>query len=170
MQGGPVLLNPLLPTSLCTVQAASAPQKTLPQGPFAPLSFLQTSTPAGCHGGGPGASLSHLIASLHLHRPPSSSQQTTNISWLQILPAQGVQLFGGHSYCLQSDADPVCKLSSSDPTTAKGTPENPKLTQSHPQVTPQPRCKETPSPPHSTAWAPPTTAALGMMELPKTLL
>lgn len=61
------------------------------------IAFPQTSVPAGYGRGGPGASLSHLIASLHPDRPPSSSQKTAKILQLQIptRKGSGCSLMGG---------------------------------------------------------------------------
>lgn len=153
---------------------STRPPRNPPHGdPLHLISFLQTSMPAGCHGGGPGAPLSHLIASLHLGRPPPGSQKTANISRPQMFPGQGARcsFSGGTATDCRAMTTP---FASSAPAAAKGgsgTPENPKLTQAArgatPSVTPQPRCEETPSPPHSAARVPPTTAALGMMELPR---
>jgi len=85
----------------CTESGSDLPTGKTPQrrGPLhlGSIASPQTSVPAEKHGGGPGASLSHLIVSLHPDRPPCSSQRTAKVSWPQIFTGtgSGCSLAGG---------------------------------------------------------------------------
>lgn len=113
MQGGPRHAPKSSASHLAARSGSDLPTRDTHRGgpshlsSLSSTSFPKTSVPAGCHGGGPGVSLSHLIASLHRDRPSPHSQKTAKIWWLQRFTGKGSGCSprGGHSHCLQSAAN-----------------------------------------------------------------